>query len=707
VDNQLIEQERRKLTRRLDEVEKMCESTAPPATFYGEMLKRVLESLAAPAGVVWTRTAQGNLQMQFQINMGEVGLDRSPESRSAHDELLRFVVSQEPPRPVNLPPRSGVGAHQEGKPPAGNPTEFLLLIVPIVQNEQVVGLIEVWQAPNRPASAVPGFLQYMALMANLAARYQRHQMLGQMAGQQQLWTQLEAFARKIHNSLNPTEVAYHIANEGNRLIECDRVVVGVRMGRKVHIEAVSGCDVVEHRSNEVRCLRRLCQAVQEWGEKLVFQGIRDESLPPKVGSSLDEYLAERPSKTLVVMPLFDERDGEAKDKERKPARSVLVMEAFEPPPEQVPQLMARLEVVGRHATSALYNAVEHKRIPMRFLWKPLAYLQEGLGGKAKAISALVVAGISLLVAVLIFMPYPLKMDSTGQLLPQVRRVLYPPTTGTIQGFDVDAGEVVGEKRVLGRMYDINLEAKINNLTAEIDAADIEFRDLESRAKNENLPSEKVSLGLRALQARNTRDSKTREREDLLNRTGSVRGKPGEFTLQAPPFTTEEVRLVGSREWTVLTGNFKEDYPKDKEAKPSDPLLRLGAKDGPWELEVKIPQKHIGQVLRAFERDHVETLDVDFLLRSDPTRVFKGKLSRDRIAGEANPNRDDNNESEPVVLAYVRITGDDIPAEERLPRELLLSGTEIHSKVRCGSARMGYALFYGVWEFLYEKVVFFF
>ena len=44
---------------------------------------------------------------------------------------------------------------------------------------------------------------------------------------------------------------------------------------------------------------------------------------------------------------------------------------------------------------------------------------------------------------------------------------------------------------------------------------------------------------------------------------------------------------------------------------------------------------------------------------------------------------------------------------RVPHELLLSGTEVHAKVRCGNHRLGYSLFYGVWEFFYEKVLFWF
>ena len=61
----------------------------------------------------------------------------------------------------------------------------------------------------------------------------------------------------------------------------------------------------------------------------------------------------------------------------------------------------------------------------------------------------------------------------------------------------------------------------------------------------------------------------------------------------------------------------------------------------------------------------------------------------------------------MVIAWARIHGDDIPANMQIPPSLLLSGTDVHTRIRCGDHAMGYALFYGVWEFMYEKVVFFF
>ena len=45
------------------------------------------------------------------------------------------------------------------------------------------------------------------------------------------------------------------------------------------------------------------------------------------------------------------------------------------PPENTDPLIQRLEVIGKHAAPALYNAAEMKRVPLKFLWWPLAKIQ--------------------------------------------------------------------------------------------------------------------------------------------------------------------------------------------------------------------------------------------------------------------------------------------------------------------------------------------
>lgn len=707
VNPSVVEETRRQINRLFEEVARLAEMDLPPNEFYSEFLKRLLTALGAPAGAVWGRTAQGNLQLQFQINMRQVGIDANEEGRESHDELLRQAVLN--PRPLHLPPHSA-GASGEGGVAPGNPTAYLNLIVPVVVDNQVAGLLEVWHNPDRHPNAIPGFLQFMARMAELATRYARNQMLRQMVGQQQLWVQLEGFARDSHASLNPIEVAYRVANDGRRLIDCDRVSVGIRYGRKVTVEAISGADVVERRSNLVVLMRKLFDAVIKWGEKLTYVGKKDDSLPPTVEKALDAYLAESNSKLLVVLPLRDEREG---TDNKKVVRSALIMECFEPA-AQPEQLFARLEVIGRHASTALYNAVEHRRIPMRFVWMPLAAVQEGLGGKTQAIIYAITAGVVLLTLTLIFVPYPLKMDATGQLLPEVRRWVYAPTKGKVMAISVEPNEVVGPEQPLLMMHDVELEKQVLELEKTIDGAQGQVIALTNQLRGAPV-AEKGRIEGERVQAMATLHATREQRAALMKRVNGDENRKGFFWLKSPEFPRGLVTLPANPHWTVLNADFREVL-LDKEVKPDMPLLRLGEKEGPWEVELKIPQKHIGQVLAAFEytknkeTGEYKDLEVDLLARSEPTRIYKGLLAFNKVSSEATPNRDDNNESEPVVYAYVRLEDDRIPAGYRLREEtprLLVSGSEMRAKIRCGNYPSGYSLFYGVWEFVYEKVIFFF
>jgi len=685
----LIEETRDQINYLVEKIARLSEKDVAPNSYYGEFLQGLLTAIAAAAGAIWVRTSQGHLQLQYQINMTQFGLERDEVGRQCHDELLREALQQG--RPRLMPPHSGTGLPMADKPVAGNPTDHTILMAPILLDKQVAGLVEVWEAPDRSPQSMGGFLNFTVQMAGLASRYLRNQQLRQMVGRQQIWTQLESFARQIHASLNPTEVAYLVANEGRRLVECDRISVAVRRNKRPAIEAISGADVVEKRSSLVQLMRALCEQVLLWGEKLVYSGTKDDTLPPGVLKALDAYLGESNSKLLAILPLRDEREKESK----KPPRSALMMECFEPlaAPEQ---LLAQLEVIGRHATPALYNAVEHRRIPLRWVWLPLAKVQDGLGGKARAILAGLGAALLVLTAAMCFVPYPLKMDAKGQLLPQKRSLIYTPVPARVEGFEVQPGSTVVEGQAVVLMYDVDLKKRLIELNGDIEGAekDIDFLKRHLAAPNE---AENAHFSQEMRQKEVLLQSKVTERDALRERRHAVadEARPGYFWLKSP--------LSG----TVLNTRFQEELT-NKNVKPSEPLLRIGDKESPWEIELKIPQKHIGQVLEAFNGQGPDSeLDVDLLLTSRPERTYKGKLARTKIGGEASPNRDDNNESDPVVIAWVRITGPGIAEDDQIPTDQLVTGVEVHSKIRCGTRAMGYSLFYGMWEFFYEKIVFYF
>ena len=238
------------------------------------------------------------------------------------------------------------GPGEPGPVPPANLTDHFVLFAPILAaDKQPLGILEIFQDAAHDPRMYPTYLNYTFQMAGYASQYHNFSNVRNAAGIEKTYTQVESFARQIHSSLNPTEVAYHVANEGRKLIECDRLCVGIRHDRyRVTVEAVSGADVVEKASTHVRRLRWLMEAVLQWGKTLTFKGEKDAGLPPDVANALDEYLHESQPKLLIVQPVRDEREKDT----HKAAHAVLVMECFNPP-EQTDPLVQRLDIVTKHA----------------------------------------------------------------------------------------------------------------------------------------------------------------------------------------------------------------------------------------------------------------------------------------------------------------------------------------------------------------------
>lgn len=678
VDPKVLEQKRQQILRLVEEISKLSESQIPPQDYWAEYLQRVLTALAAPAGAIWGRTPQGHLQIQYQINFREVGLDQVENGMQCHAELLRQVAQLG--RPRLFPPQSGTVQNENGQGPGpANLTRFWVHIAPIMIEKQVAGLIEIWQDPERSPNAQRGFLQFLSEISEHAATYLKNTQFRQVMGQQQIWVQLEAFSRQVHNSLTPKEVAYQVVNEGRRLIQTDRVCVATRLGSATKVEAISGADVIEKRSSLVQTMRTLFDEVLVWGERLLYTGTKDDSLPPKVLDALDAYLAESNSKILIVQPLKDEREAESK----RPCRSAIMVEAFEPN-VTAEQLIARMEIVAKHAAPALYNSLEHKRLPFQWALRPIASVQDSMRGKPLAIAGAVAAGLAALVVILTFVPWRLRMDAKGKLYPKDRQYVYSRLEGPITAIRVKNLSNVHKDQELLTIQDLNLEMQIGKLKADMDAAE--------RA--------------RVLYQMKLKDAKTEE--ERTNYNAQIIAQRAAYDKAKAEY---DVRLVYSRDpkrsavpapitGTVVTFDPIEKL-EGKLVKQGEYLLQVARLDGPWEIVLAIPEKHVGHVREALAKSPTGYLEVDLLLTSHPDHTYKGKLHADGLSGEAVLDDVEPDTKGTVLKARVEI--EDIPPE-MLTGDLLVS-SEVRAKIRCGNRAMGYTLLYELWEFFYEKVLF--
>ena len=90
---------------------------------------------------------------------------------------------------------------------------------------------------------------------------------------------VERFGLDVHASLDLVATASAIANEGRRLVECDRLSVAVLRGRRLKILAVSGLESLDRRANIVGRLEELAQAVVLTGEPFWNAGDSDQMAP--------------------------------------------------------------------------------------------------------------------------------------------------------------------------------------------------------------------------------------------------------------------------------------------------------------------------------------------------------------------------------------------------------------------------------------------
>ena len=74
LDPQLIEQTKQQIRSLVGEISQLTKSEISPEEFYGEFLTRVVSALAAVGGVVWTTNQDGQLALQYQINLQETRL---------------------------------------------------------------------------------------------------------------------------------------------------------------------------------------------------------------------------------------------------------------------------------------------------------------------------------------------------------------------------------------------------------------------------------------------------------------------------------------------------------------------------------------------------------------------------------------------------------------------------------------------------------
>ncbi len=469
MDAEQVERAKREIQGLVQEISELSRTDIAPTEFYNAMLNKVVAALAAPGGAVWTMAATGGLQLAYQINLQQTGLIENQVGQQQHGRLLHQVLLGSDG--ALIAPHSGTGdATDSDENAAANPTEFLLVLAPMRNDQGPQGVLEIFQRPGARLTTQRGYLRFLLQICEFAGDFLKAGRLRHLSEKQTLWEQLETFTRAAHEKLDVRETSYTIANEGRRLIGCDRVSVAIKRGNRCPIEAVSGQDTFDKRSNVTVMLGKLAAAVVKTGEDMWFTGDTAD-MAPQVETALDTYVDESHTKAIAILPLMEPRDEEAKfaeDEEPEPARVIGALIVEQMVDSRTPDgFLQRVEVVRTHSATALTNALHYEGLFLMPLWRFLGKGTKLFRGrtlpKTLAVIALVVGALSFLC----FYPAELKLEGEGHLRPKVRKNVWAEVEGEVQQVNVEHDSKVKQNEVVIVQRSQELETKIAAAEGEV------------------------------------------------------------------------------------------------------------------------------------------------------------------------------------------------------------------------------------------------
>jgi hypothetical protein len=467
----------------------------------------------------------------------------------------------------------------------------------------------------------------------------------------------------------------------------------VRRRRKLRLEAVSGQESIERRASEVQAIETLVEVVARAGEPL-WHPDPSRELPPQIEEELENYIDESHTSALAIIPLEKPRPtpvvkpggvdavavakAEAAPKAVPEPIAALVVEWFKAANVNAAQ-KARVELVAEHGKVALSNSLSHTGLPL--------YPLINLAGKSRVLTTArnlprtVLAALGLLAGILalVFVPAELRLEGKGTLEPVNRRDVFAGIDGVVEAIapGIEHGAEVKATQPLARLRNTEVDVALADVLGRKASSEEQLRATRrSLLEDEKISAdEKVRLAGRAAQLE-------REIESLESQRQLWETRRGDLEVTSP--------LDG----VVVTWQVR-DRLLLRPVEKGQVLLSIADKNGPWELEVHMPDDRLGHVNRAAREAEAAGRDlvVDYILATDPGTRHRGTVRE--IHEQAEVRGEDGN----TVLVRVTIDPDKHEKEE------LGAGASVTARIACGKRSLGYVWFHDVLSFIQTQVLF--
>jgi multidrug efflux pump subunit AcrA (membrane-fusion protein) len=666
----------------------LARSAVTPHEFYRQILDQSVRALSAAGGIVWLRAGAA---MQPIVQMGRASADsaRSEDSRRTHEELLLEVMQEG--RVFSVAPHTVDEEH----PKAANLTDHWLVLGPVIllpdgatadtkrtaERGATIAIIELWMCKDASPARYRGGEQLLEMVCELAADYHAFHELRRMRRDEHHRSELLELSRLVHLPLNLSATAYAVANEGRRVIDCDRLSVLVARGNSCRLLAASGVSRVERRSGAARKLAKVAEQVRQTDEPAFYADGECDALPP-VAEAIARHVEESHARHIAAIPLRPPLEPNSDDasfskNERRDSRSlrpqfVLIAEQFDAREGELRRDW--LVEVGRVSTTALYNALTLDRMPLGWLLRPLGKVKEAVAAHVTR-TALIVAAVAAAVAALVLVPADFHVDAPGILQPSVRRNVFAPRNGVVDEVLVKHGADVAMGQPLVKMRDPSLDLELKRVDGELETAQRQLDAVRATKTNRairetnpvesyRLSAEERELEQKVANSRRELDLLKHEREQLV--------------VTSP---------IAGRVLTWDVGHQLLARPVER----GEVLVAVADLSSPWQLELAVPDDRIGYVLAA-QKISKANLPVRFRLGSEERASHTGKIAE--VCQTADLPTDKTTRPTPTILTKVTL---DPPALMASLGGELRPGVSARAQIECGRRPLGYVWLHDVWN----------
>jgi GAF domain-containing protein len=630
--------------------------------FARQVLSKIVPVLPCAVAGYW-RVDRG-------VQMTLIALVRRPDLTSAdavvanapRQQVLHGVLRTGAAAVLEAPwPETGA-AHQVASPEHG-----ALLASPVKSDDLCVGILELIQEEDQDSADRQWTLDVLGSVAELCADNFRRRRLAWLADREMQWRCLRQFSLDVHRSLDVSETAFTIVNDGRGLIDCDRVTLLSCDGGRCRTLAVSGAVTWDPRSDVVSRLEQLATAVSGLRTPIVFPALAQDSLesqprargdapedggvlrssasagqsglspgttandlPPEVRDPLLAFLDSSGAKSVAALPLIA-AGAVASGPAGAPA-GVLVVEQFSTRIDE--SRYERLGLVAEHAAPALQNARRYRRAPWMAVvgeqrWRRLT------DGRSRL--RLWLYSAAAVVALAWIIPAPYEIEARGELQPRVRSEIFATDDAVVEELKVDHGDRVEAGQVLAILRNPQLDLEQKRISGELQTtherlAAVQAARVELAVESAGRPAGAARLsgeeaGLRAQLGSLERQSKLLdEQQDSLTVRSPITGKV--MTWDLP-------QLLQSR--PVQRGQI---------------LMTVADPDGAWVLELHVPERRVGTLNRAQQGGEFR-LPVTFVLATESGRKHAATI--DQVASSVEPSSGD----EASVLVTVAMNREEL------------------------------------------------